>query len=115
MPLNNSYQKDNGVEWMNNCKNLENCFFFREYNNDPSRRLALRGFVNIYCQGSRQHKCIRKKISKKLGGPQNVPCNMMPNGSPLSGTSRDDWTEDVFQVLDEEQVVFYRPRRPITN
>ena len=81
------------------CQNLANCAFFRTYENDPSKKMALQGFINMYCKGSKQDVCIRKKVSKALGGPDKVPTNIMPNGRPLAGTSSDDWSEEVKKIL----------------
>ncbi|MBN2603111.1 MAG: hypothetical protein JXA91_03145 [Candidatus Thermoplasmatota archaeon] len=43
-----------------------------------------------------------KKVSMALGGPDKVPANMMPNGSPLTGTTSDGWSDDVKNVLSEK-------------
>ena len=84
---------------MGDCENLKTCAFFKTYENNPNIEAALKGFVSMYCKGPKQDQCIRKKVSKALGGPQNVPTNMMPNGMPLQGTSRDNWPDQVKQVL----------------
>lgn len=80
---------------MADCENLASCAFFKEYESDEGKKTALQGFVNIYCKGDKQGDCVRKKVSKALGGPEHVPVNMMPNGLPLSGTSDADWPEEV--------------------
>ena len=80
------------------CANLATCAFFKKYQSDEKMKMALQGFINRYCKGPEQDKCVRKKISKSLGGPEKVPVNMMPNGMPLSGTSRDNWPEEVLAI-----------------
>ena len=90
---------------MPDCANLATCSFFRKYETDENLKIALQGFINRYCKGDMQDECVRKKVSKALGGPQKVPTNMMPNGMPLSGTSRDDWSAEVKQVLEVKQVI----------
>ncbi len=81
------------------CEILSKCSFFREYEKDPSKKLALGGFAFMYCKGDKQDQCIRKKVSKLLGGAEKVPVNMMPNGCPLAGTTLDNWSEEVKNVL----------------
>ncbi len=82
---------------MAECKNLDNCSFFEEYGEETS----LEGFINRYCKGDKKDQCIRKMVSEALGGPENVPANMMPNGYPISGTTDDDWSEDVENVIED--------------
>jgi hypothetical protein len=84
---------------MEECEKLANCAFFKEYEKDEERKLALRGFANMYCRGDKQDICIRKKISKLLGGAEFVPVNMMPNGLPLKGTSSENWSDDVKNIM----------------
>jgi hypothetical protein len=80
---------------MTDCENLGTCAFFKAYTNDENLKLALQGFVSLYCKGGKQGQCVRKKVSKALGGPQHVPVNMMPNGLPLAGTTSADWPQNV--------------------
>ena len=84
---------------MADCTNLDACAFFKAYSNDEKLQLALQGFVNIYCKGDKQERCVRKKVSKALGGPQYVPVNMMPNGSPLAGTTNENWPQNVKDAM----------------
>lgn len=73
------------------CKNFAACSFVgccKEYHKETS----VEGFVNIYCRGNRMNDCVRLKISSKYG-KENVPKNMMPNGYPLPGTKKDDWSD----------------------
>ena len=80
---------------MAECERLTECAFFKEYEKDPQKRLALQGFIKLYCKGEMQGQCIRKKVSGTLGGPENVPVNMMPNGKPLPGTDESFWLTNV--------------------
>ncbi len=43
--------------------------------------------------------CVRKKVSRELGGPEFVPENMMPNGLPVIGTTRDTWDKAIFDII----------------
>ena len=80
------------------CKSLAKCAFFLEYESDKARTLALKGFVRKYCKGPQQEECVRKKI-KAAHGIELVPVNMMPNGSPLRGTNRSDWSDKITAFL----------------
>ena len=84
---------------MDECQNLERCNFFKMFESDESKQLALKGFVFMFCRGRKQDQCIRKKISQILGGPQFVPANMLPNGLPMAGTSKYGWSEDLKKLL----------------
>ena len=84
---------------MSDCANLEKCEFFKQYQNDDDKKYALMGFVRSYCSGDKQDMCVRKKVSKALGGPNKVPLNMMPTGLPLFGTTKKDWSEEVKALL----------------
>jgi len=61
--------------------------------------LALKGFINLYCKGPKQDRCVRKKVSKELGSPGFVPPNMLPNGLPKPKTDISDWSEKVMLQL----------------
>ncbi|MBN1502993.1 hypothetical protein JW930_05605 [Candidatus Woesearchaeota archaeon] len=80
---------------MADCENLATCAFFKEYETDEAKKQALQGFVDMYCKGDKQNECVRKKVSKALGGPQNVPVNMKPDGKPILGTSDSNWPAEV--------------------
>ena len=84
---------------MDECPNLSECNFFKMYESDESKHLALKGFISMFCKGAKQDQCIRKDISTALGGPQNVPPNMLPNGLPMAGTKKSNWSENVTQLL----------------
>lgn len=73
------------------CKNLTNCAFIhccKTYDKDKS----VNGFVKMYCKGTRMNECVRFKLSSKFGKGV-VPANMMPNGYPLPGTTKEGWSE----------------------
>jgi len=80
------------------CENLVKCRFFSFISNNPQSQSAAPGFVAKYCKGNYADSCIRRKVSKALGGPQNVPDNMLPNGFPLVGTTTDNWSDAVKQI-----------------
>ncbi len=84
---------------MEDCDKLATCEFFKIYSNDEGKKLALAGFVRMYCKGDKQNVCLRKIVSKELGGSQFVPKNMMPTGKPLSGSNDDGWSAVVREVL----------------
>ena len=84
---------------MADCDKLEACAFFKTYETEPGRELALKGFISTYCKGEKQAECVRKIISQKLGGADKVPVNMMPNGMALSGTGKDDWSKEVLEII----------------
>lgn len=52
---------------------------------------AIAVYEEKYCHGEEATNCIRFKLDEKFGKVQ-VPSNMMPNGLPLPGTHRRDWT-----------------------
>lgn len=80
---------------MADCENLAYCSFFK----GASKEEKYKDLIDMYCKGDKQDECVRKRVSKALGGPENVPSNMMPNGSPLLGTDDSTWSEDVTKVL----------------
>lgn len=83
---------------MSECANMGNCSFFVTYGKDQDMSLAIGGFIRIYCKGEKQERCVRKKVSETLGGPERVPANMLPNGLAMSGTSMHDWPEEAKAV-----------------
>lgn len=77
---------------MSECKNLAGCSFVnccKEFN----KTTGINGFINMYCQGSRMEECVRLRLSSTFG-KDVVPKNMMPNGYPLPGTTKDDWAKE---------------------
>jgi hypothetical protein len=81
------------------CESLENCPLFRRYRRDENKKYALIAFIKAYCKGEKQAECVRKKVSKALGGPNKVPTNMMPSGLPVFGTLKDNWPDEVKALL----------------
>jgi len=82
---------------MKDCKNLSGCSFFNcceEY----SKENSVKGFISIYCKGNKQEDCVRLKLSKTYG-KSIVPKNMMPNGYPLPGTTKEEWAEEAKHPL----------------
>lgn len=74
------------------CKNLAGCAFVgccEQYSSSTS----VQGFVNMYCKGSRMSECVRLRLSEKCG-KLVVPKNMMPNGYPLPGTTKEGWSSE---------------------
>ena len=80
---------------MKHCDRLENCPLYRKYKNAENKKCALTGFIRAYCKGDRHAECVRKKLSKALGGPEKIPANMMPSGMPVFGTLADNWPDEV--------------------
>ena len=80
---------------MKHCDNIKNCPLFRKYKRDENKKYALVAFIKAYCKGDMQAECVRKKLSKALGGPEKIPTNMMPSGLPVFGTLKDDWSAEV--------------------
>jgi hypothetical protein len=77
------------------CEKLEECMFFKTPLASRERELAFLGFVRMYCKGDLKEKCVRRLVSRRLGGPEKVLKNMMPNGMPLVGTDDSDWSPEV--------------------
>lgn len=76
---------------MKECTKFKECSFI---NCDDSYKqlTSLDHYVTDYCHGEKLDTCIRIQIDAKHG-ELHVPTNMMPNGLPLPGTHRRDWTE----------------------
>ncbi len=64
----------------NQCELLENCGFFKKY--QQTRELACRGFINLYCRGPKQRECKRRDYRFKNGTPPSD--DMMPTGQLIS-------------------------------
>jgi len=71
----------------------------KEYEENQRTRAAVKGFISLYCRGKKMDDCVRKKVSRELGGPEFVPENMMPNGLPVIGTTRDTWDKAIFDII----------------
>jgi hypothetical protein len=59
------------------CSNLDICGFVKKYK--ETKKLAVKGFINMFCMGERQTNCERKKYKELHGCPPSD--DMMPNGS----------------------------------
>lgn len=80
---------------MTECKNLSSCGFVKcceEFEKEAS----VNGFIQMYCKGKRMGECVRLRLCDKYGKVV-VPKNMMPNGYPLPGTSKEDWPEQAIR------------------
>jgi hypothetical protein len=84
---------------MADCPNIPVCSFFLEYGDTSGLKAAVSGFVRIYCKGDLQDKCVRKAVSKALGGPHMVPPNVLPNGYPVTGTNDSAWSPHVKEIV----------------
>ena len=83
---------------MADCKNLVNCSFMKAYENSEEHKLSLKGFVSLYCKGEKTEDCKRLQICNTIG-KERVPVNMMPNGFPLPGTSKDGWDPEALKMI----------------
>ncbi|OKY77845.1 MAG: hypothetical protein BTN85_0320 [Candidatus Methanohalarchaeum thermophilum] len=81
---------------MSECKNIDSCGFFEKYKEE--NELGLNGFINQYCKGDKMDECVRRELAKELGGTEKIPDNMLPNGYPISGTDKSDWSEEVIKL-----------------
>lgn len=64
---------------MSDCELLEKCGFFKKH--QQSKELACKGFISLYCKGSKQTDCERKKYRQAHNKPPED--DMMPNGAVL--------------------------------
>lgn len=78
---------------------MTNCNLFSTYEKKGEDKQKLRTLATRYCRGRDQLKCVRRRISKKLGGPENLPRNMMPDGKPWPGTTSDNWPDEIKDLL----------------
>ncbi len=62
---------------MSTCPNLEKCGFVKKYG--ETKKLAIKGFISMYCQGDKQNICERKKYKQLHNSPPSD--EMMPNGN----------------------------------
>ena len=77
---------------MQDCPNLARCAFVKHCEENASST-SVKGFIHMYCKGPKQEECIRKQLCAKYNA-QVVPVEMMPNGYPLPGSSKNDWSEE---------------------
>ena len=61
------------------CEKIEKCAFLNKYSNNS---LAAKGFIALYCKGTKQNICERKKRS---AAGEVVPVDMLPNGNIFKG------------------------------
>lgn len=90
---------EQGTKMSEPCEKLEACMFFKTYQKEQQRAAALKGFITMYCKGTKQNEYTRKKVAKALGGGDKVPVNMMPNGMALSGTDKKAWPKEVTDII----------------
>jgi len=88
---------------MTDCPNMPVCSFFMVYGESIGHKAAVSGFVRIYCKGDLQEKCVRKAVSKAMGGPHMVPPNILPSGYPVSGTDDSAWSPRVKEIVREHR------------
>jgi hypothetical protein len=85
-----------GGYFMAECKNLTTCGFIKcceEFHKENS----VNGFINMYCKGDKQSECVRLKLCTKYS-KEIVPKNMMPNGYPLPGTTKEGWSNEALNL-----------------
>lgn len=76
---------------MDKCTKFKDCAF--THSNNQYRKLqSIEHYIDDYCRSGKHGECVRFKIDVKHG-TIHVPSNMMPNGLPLPGTHRRDWTD----------------------
>jgi len=76
---------------MKECIYLATCPFVK-YCNENNATTAVKGFIALYCKGEKIDKCIRKQLCEKFSRSV-VPPDMIPNGLPLPGKTRANWSE----------------------
>ncbi|MDR3424897.1 MAG: hypothetical protein P4M13_07450 [Alphaproteobacteria bacterium] len=64
---------------MSDCEHIAICGFFKKY--QTTKDLACKGFMQNYCQGSKQGECRRKEYKKAHGTPPSD--DMMPSGQMI--------------------------------
>lgn len=72
------------------CSKFESCSFTHCETNFKLLE-SIDHCVEDFCLTDDHGRCIRLQLEEK-NGPLHVPTNMMPNGLPLPGTHRRDWT-----------------------
>jgi len=63
------------------CELLNKCGFFKKYMS--SQEAACRGFISLYCRGSKMSGCKRKEYRQTHNGAP-PPDDMLPNGKILA-------------------------------
>lgn len=77
---------------MDECPILSGCPFVK-YCEENDAVMSVKGFINLYCKSGKQDECIRKQLYDTFNRTV-VPMAMMPNGSPLPGTSKENWSDE---------------------
>lgn len=65
---------------MQECPNLRGCGFVKKYG--EAKSLAVKGFVTLYCKGSKQNECKRKLFKETTGTAPSD--DMLPNGGTIT-------------------------------
>lgn len=65
---------------MPECENLDNCYFFIEYSENPD--VDCTEIIKVYCRGPKMAECKRKEFKDKNGYPP--PPDMMPDGQTIT-------------------------------
>ncbi len=79
---------------MKECYRIKDCpLILHCSQNKKSVSVSVDGMIRLYCQGSKQKHCIRKRLIEKFG-EASVPYDMMPNGFPLPGAVREKWPKE---------------------
>lgn len=77
---------------MNECPLLSRCPFVK-YCEDNDAVMSVKGFTSLYCKSEKQDECIRKRLSDTFNITV-VPMTMMPNGLPLPGSIKENWSDE---------------------
>lgn len=80
---------------MKHCK-LENNCAFTHLETAYKKLDSIQVYEHDFCHGDKQTACVRLNIDSEFG-KLHVPSNMMPNGLPLPGTHKRDWSEIALQ------------------
>ncbi|MBN1431788.1 MAG: hypothetical protein JW931_03350 [Methanomicrobiaceae archaeon] len=79
------------------CPFFNNCKWIEKYSSTNGARINL--YIKNYCKGDSLRRCVRKKVSEKLGGREFIPDNMQPDGKPVKGTNDSEWSEEVKEII----------------
>ena len=81
-----------GVIFMNECPTINSCSFANScMKTDPDN--SVKELLNLYCKGDQHNDCVRKMLTDTFNVTV-VPNSMMPNGLPLPGTFKENWSEE---------------------
>lgn len=79
------------------CERAEKCGFLA-YCEETGKKSAAKGFATMFCEGDKSEDCKRLKVCHELGADK-VPKNMLPTGMPISGTTKDGWSDKVMEII----------------